>query len=146
MYRDHPVPERGFALLAAIVLLLLLSAIGVFMVTLSTVQHTTASQDLQGSRAYQAARSGVEWSMYQALQNRQCADQSDLILPAVTLANFTVHLRCLSQSYEEGDQQITVYQITAIAQSGVAGSSSYVERQLSSTLSLCLLDGVLCAD
>jgi MSHA biogenesis protein MshP len=146
MCRDRRVPEGGFVLLAAIILLVLLSAIGVFMVTLSTTQHATASQDSQGSRAYQAARSGVEWGMYQVLQNRQCADQSDLVLPAATLANFTVHMSCLSQSYEEGDQHLTVYQITATAQSGIAGSSGYVERQLSSTLSTCLLDGAACAD
>lgn len=146
MRPDRRRTDGGFALLSAVILLVLLSAIGAFMVTLSTVQQSTSSQDLLGSRAYQAARSGVEWGMYQVLQNNQCVARSEVVLPAATLAGFAIGLSCVARGYAEGDQQITVYQITAVANTGAAGSAGYVERQLSSTFSTCLLDGARCAD
>jgi len=55
------VRQRGFSVIAAIFLLVVLAALGAFMLTFSTVQQTTGTQDLQGARGYQAARSGVEW-------------------------------------------------------------------------------------
>jgi MSHA biogenesis protein MshP len=146
MLPDRHRTGGGFVLLSAVILLLLLAGIGAVMVTLSTVQNTTSSQDLQGSRAYQAARSGVEWGLVQVLQNNRCDSQSGLVLPANTLASFALHLTCTSNVYTEGEQQITVYQVIAVATSGIAGNAGYVERQLSSTFSTCLLAGSRCAD
>ena len=59
---------RGFSIVSAIFLLVVLSLLGSLMLTFSTVQHITGAQDVQGSRAYQAARAGIEWGLYQLLQ------------------------------------------------------------------------------
>ncbi len=67
MRDPRPSAQRGFAIVSAIFLLVVLGALGAFMVTLSTVQHTTSTQDMQGARAYQAARAGIEWGAYQVL-------------------------------------------------------------------------------
>ena len=56
---------RGFAIVSAIFILVVLSVLGAAMVSLSTSQHLGSAQDVQGARAYQAARSGVEWGLYQ---------------------------------------------------------------------------------
>jgi len=45
----------GFAIVSAIFLLVVLAALGAFMVTFSTTQHTAAATDLEGTHAYQAA-------------------------------------------------------------------------------------------
>ena len=65
-----PTMQRGFALVSAIFLIVALAALGVYMARIASIQHTNALQDLQGSAAYQAARSGAEWGAYQITQER----------------------------------------------------------------------------
>jgi MSHA biogenesis protein MshP len=55
---------RGFSLPTAIFLLVILALLGAFMVSLSTTQNVMSAQDVQGSRAYNAARAGMEWALY----------------------------------------------------------------------------------
>ncbi|MEB0134703.1 pilus assembly PilX N-terminal domain-containing protein [Actimicrobium sp. CCC2.4] len=150
MRPDRPAPAvpsgRGFALISAIFLLVVLSGLGVFIVTLSGVQNVTSTQDLQGARAYQAARAGFEWSAYQVLQNTRCATSSTLDLPGITLAGLSVLVQCAARTYEEGTRAITIYQITSTATFGVAGTTTYVERQLAAAIETCLLDGIPCVN
>ena len=50
--------QHGFAAIAAIFLVLVLAAFGAFMVSFSNTQHLNTARDVQGSRAYWAARAG----------------------------------------------------------------------------------------
>lgn len=130
-----PLTQRGFSIVAAIFLLVVLSALGAFMLTFSTVQHTTSAQDLQGSRAYQAARAGVEWGAYRALVNAACPFAATTLPPlAGTLGTFTVTVQCQSTPYTEGTFNGSVHTITSTAREGVVGSTNFVERQLQATL------------
>jgi len=60
---------RGFALVLAVFLIVTLATIGAYMLLVSNVQVETGVMDEQGARAYQAARAGLDWGAYQALQN-----------------------------------------------------------------------------
>lgn len=158
----HPLPSPppyrgrgingGFALVSAIFLLVVLAALGAFMVTLSTVQHITSAQDVQGSRAYQAARAGIEWGVYQVMAPENAnygltssfttqyacpAGASALNTLAGTLAGFNVSVTCARSTYDEGGNRVSVYRLTSTATSGAAGTTTYVERQLSATVSTC---------
>jgi MSHA biogenesis protein MshP len=130
--------QRGFSIVSAIFLLVVLSALGAFMVTFSTVQHTTSAQDIQGARAYQAARAGMEWGVYQVLQNGgACAAATSLSLSGA-LSGFNVNVQCIAPAgspYTEGESTVHLYQITSTATSGTLGSVGYVERQLQATVS-----------
>ena len=141
--------QQGFAIVAAIFLLVVLAALGAFMVTFSTVQHTTTAQDLQGVRAYQAARAGTEWGAYQILRNPAASFVSACrtvpvpqTLPALapTLANFTVTVECTATQYDEGSRTaaganpLWVYRVTSTATSGVVGQTGYIERQIQITI------------
>lgn len=57
--------SRGFAIVSAIFILVVLAALGAFIVNVSTNQQIGSALDVQGVRAYQAARAGVEWGVYQ---------------------------------------------------------------------------------
>lgn len=57
--------EHGFAIVTALFLLVVLAGLGGFVVSVSTNQHIGSAMDVQGVRAYEAARSGVEWGLYQ---------------------------------------------------------------------------------
>ena len=64
MIANRRFPESGsagFALPSAIFLLVVLSALGAFLLTFSSGQQMSSAADINGSRAYWAARAGIEW-------------------------------------------------------------------------------------
>jgi MSHA biogenesis protein MshP len=138
--RDQRLPhsrERGFSIVTAIFLLVVMAGLGAAMLTFSTVQQTTSTQDLQGSRAYQAARAGVEFGLYEVTRRGVCAATTPVTL-AGTLAAFSVTVACFTYPYTEAGHAVTVYQITSTAfQTGATvGSPNYVERQIVATVGL----------
>jgi MSHA biogenesis protein MshP len=59
-------PERragGFAIVSAIFILVVLASLAGFIVSVTATQSLTFAQDIQGARAYQAARAGTEWGI-----------------------------------------------------------------------------------
>jgi len=140
--RNHPITfrnagrstQRGFAIVAAIFLLVVLSALGAFMLTFSSVQHITSAQDIQGTRAYQTARTGIEWGAYQALRNSTCSPSTTLTAGG-TQAGFSIVVQCNAfPPTTEGGNTVSMYQIISTASQGTLGSATYVERQLQATL------------
>jgi MSHA biogenesis protein MshP len=134
--------RRGFAMVAVIALLAILAVFGASIVVISTSQQIGAALDLQGVRAYHAARGGVEWAMYQVLRNgRSCADlQGKTLAYGANLAGFSVTVGCRSSSHEEGSTPVTVFTISAtgcneaVCPTGGTPGTTYVERQLRLTL------------
>ena len=141
----------GFVLPSAIFLLVILASLAAFMVTISQIQNVTLTQDVQGSRAYQAARAGIEWGLYQVLDpgNATVVAPTDATWPgmpacvpntSLTIEGFAVSVRCTPYDYfEDGnDRRIRVYHLVATAQFGGApGAMSYIERQAEATVSKC---------
>lgn len=60
--------QRGFGAIAAIVILVILAVLAAAIVSVSTTQQVTSAQDVMSARAWQVARSGNEWGLYQALR------------------------------------------------------------------------------
>jgi MSHA biogenesis protein MshP len=124
-------PQRGFSLVMAIFILVVLSLLGVYMVRLSGVQQMASIYELQGARAYQAARAGLEWSIARINLGGSCADvNAQTALAFVDITGFTVKLTCTSSVYAEGSKNPVVYQINALSQYGAYDSADYVARQL----------------
>lgn len=151
--------QRGFSLVSAIFLLVILSALGVFMLSISTMQQTTSTQDMQGSLAYQAAKAGLEWGAYQVMNPeninppaggvvRYACAGSPTVLPAFTgsLSRFTVTVACTFADFDEGGNKLRVYQIISTAKLGVVGQTNYIERQLTASINTCrtTVDGPPC--
>ena len=119
---------RGFAIVSAIFLLVALAALGAFMVMFSNTQHLTSAQDIQGSRAYWAAKGGVQWAAGFIVANGGACPASPST-PAFG-DGFTVTVTCNSNVYREG-QDRRVYRIIATATAGgPVGSLNYIERQV----------------
>jgi len=129
-----PRTESGFVLPTAIFLLVILAALAAYMVSLSRTSHISSALDIQGGRAYQAARAGIEWAAWQLLQNPapSCvAAPPPLTFTGTTLAPFSVDVSCIqSGSYTDGADTVEIYQITSTATSGLPGEVDYVERQI----------------
>lgn len=124
--------QQGFAAVMAVFLLVVLAALGAFMVTTSTSQQLNSAQDIQGSRAYWAARAGIEW----AIGSLTAVPGACPIPPSpFTVDGFTLQMACTSSAFNEGGVTRTIYSVTAVASLGAAaGGTGYVERSLSASV------------
>jgi len=133
--------QQGFLLPAAIFILVILAALGAYALNITSIQQSTSLQDTQGTRAYQAARTGVEWAAYQVLNPGSTALANCPASPStITVDNFTVSVSCSRTDYSEqgSDHTIAMYDITSTASFGTAGALDFIQRQIQLTLSKCL--------
>lgn len=87
--------QAGVGLVTAIFLLVVLAGLGVASVTLFTSQQAGANLDLEGAKAYQAARAGIEWGLYEQLRHGRCAATNSFGFPATSvLGSFRVTVSC----------------------------------------------------
>lgn len=130
--------QKGFSLITAIFLLVVIAALGTFAVTLSTTQQQSAALDVMGARAYQAARAGIEWGAFQALRNGVCVNT---VLPAGTfpgtLSGFAVTVTCPSAIHADAagtgaPPTVTAWIITSTATQGTG--ADFVSRRISVTI------------
>jgi len=124
--------SRGVGLVTAIFLLVVLAALGVAMVSIFTTQQAGAALDEQGARAYQAARSGMEWGLYRQLQQGSCEPAASFGFPAnSSLSGFIVTVRC---QIADGRANIEATACNLQPPGGACPASTnspdYVERRL----------------
>lgn len=130
---------RGFSLITAIFLLVVLGTLGTLMVTFFAAQQQSSALDVMGSRAYHASRAGIEWAAFHVAQQPQDSGCVGIPTPlfaagtlAGTLSPFAVSLSCSPASAVEGVTPIYVYDLTSTATYGGApGNPDYVERVIS---------------
>jgi len=149
----HRRPEQGFLIIAAVFLLVVLAALVAYLMTVSTTSQASSAADYDSSRAYQAARSGIEWAAYQILRDpgggtfKASCDgggaTKNLTFAAPTLIGYTATITCSSVGATEGASAFRSYTLKSNAcnqpNSGAcpnasALSASYVEREVVLTL------------
>jgi MSHA biogenesis protein MshP len=155
---------HGFALASAIFILVVLAALAVGITLLTTQSQVGLARDLLGSRAYAAARAGLDWGVYGVLDPLNttatsgaaalpncpgaappnvcpvAASPASSIMPAgpfasSVLAGYTVTLQCSCADFTEAGRNVRVFQLKSTATSG-AGLGA-VERQLSARVAYC---------
>lgn len=131
--------ERGFALISAVLLLLLLAGLGTFMLTMSGVQNATITQSAISSRVYYGARSGLEWATHQAvapaLGDSVCAASTAFTAPPEGLDGVSITVECTRLRYcnnQNCTKETSYFRISSTASYGVPGDWNYAERKLSS--------------
>ncbi len=150
--------QRGFSIVTAIFLIVVLAALGAFIISVTGVQQASQALDIQGVRAYQAARAGIEWGAYQVLDPNNTLNPATcspvVVMPACppsptnlpalagSLSPFTVTVTCTETPTTEANREIRVYEIIATACNQApcpngAPASGYVERRITATLSKC---------
>lgn len=112
--------------MAAIFLVVTLATLGAFMLMFSNTAQLSSAQDLQGTRAYWAARGGLEWGLSSATTTCPTSPTT------LTLNGFTVVVTCSVQTYSEAGVNRNIFQFNSVAStSGSVGSATYVERSVS---------------
>jgi MSHA biogenesis protein MshP len=125
--------QQGFTLISAIFILVVLALLGSYMVRLSATQRVTTLYALQGARAYQAARAGVEWSIARIAIDGNCGTVNGAALTFSGLSGFSVALACNLQSYTEVNN-VDIYTVTSTSIYANYGDADYVYRQLQVSL------------
>ena len=124
--------ERGFTLVSAVFLTVVLVALGASLVSISAVQQTTSAQQLQAVRANYAARAGLEWAIGKATAPGVCAGTTTL--PAGTLggqlASFAVTVQCTQTSHDIDGTATSFYTVDVTVESGNYGSPDFVLRRV----------------
>ncbi len=137
--------QCGLSLITAIFLLVLLAGLGAAIVSVTTTSQTRSALDVMSARAYQAARSGVEWGLYQITINSSCVATSNLTFPATATtlgpgspSPFVVTVTCLRTI--DANNGPDVHTVTATSCNKPNGGAcpgtpglNYVERRLSVT-------------
>jgi len=155
--------QRGFAIAAAVFILVLLATLALAITMMTTQTATGHARDTLGSRAYQAARAGLDWGAYQVLDPLNttatsgsanlpnCPGVAGNVCPTAAapsssampttpfgtsvLSGISVSLQCWCADYTEVGRNIRVYQLRATATSGSGAAS--IERQLSARVAYC---------
>jgi MSHA biogenesis protein MshP len=126
--------QRGFTLVQAIFVLVVLGLLGAYMVTLGTVQQATSTQALLQARAYQAARAGLEWGLARVAAGVAVGAAFTV---ADTGCRVVVSIDEPGDSpYSEGVQSVRIYHITATASPVglTVANPDYVSRELQVTV------------
>lgn len=98
--------QRGAGLVTAIFLLVVLAGLATALVSVFGTQRQSAALDERGARVYQAARTGIEWALFQRSTNGAAycsapgaggarAAANSFALPADSvMAGFSVRVEC----------------------------------------------------
>ena len=114
--RNSTKPQRGFALPAAIFLLVVLGGLAAWLMRMTEQSMAQDALELEGERAYQAAQAGLEAGIYAARQpGANCGLIAQNIAFGNTLTRFTASVTCTAYSADEGGTSLVLYEITSKA-------------------------------
>jgi MSHA biogenesis protein MshP len=124
---------RGFSLVAALFLIVVVAALGAFAVRIGAGQQQTVNLELLSARALAAANSGIEFGAYQALKPASSCVSATLNLTEAGASGFSVDVTCSPSSHTEGGVSVNVYRIDATAYAGTYGTPDFVSRRVYAT-------------
>lgn len=155
MSRRFPASQRvttrrrqsGFGVIMIVVILVMLASLAASMVRMSWGTAVTSGNDIQATKARQAAKAGVEWGLYMALRGAWAGcTSSTQTLDLRSTSGMWVTVTCSGNAtpyVEGGDQggaprQVRIYTIEAVACNGAAACPDdnaatglgYVERRV----------------
>lgn len=141
------VKIKGFALPSAIFLLVVLAMLVVGLLALNNFFGKNSTLDTLDTKAYLAAKAGLEYGLYQANKNSSCSSTGQTInLSGAFFQGFRATYTCTSQTSNEAGTTTTYYRVTSVGCNTTSAtatcpetttkpsSEDYVEKSLSATL------------
>jgi len=135
--------QKGFSLVSAIFVIVILSLIGTYIVSISALTGASGSLAIQGVKAFYAAKSGLEWGIYKVAPSAvsggsapyNCpASPTTLTLTQGGLAGFSAVVTCTQSAFTEGGVTYNVFQLSSTGQFATPASADYASRQLYATV------------
>lgn len=132
--------QKGFSAIIAIILVVFFALIGTYMTTLSNISSLNTTQSLRSMQAWFAAKSGLNWAVFDAIQNNAVALNCGGAGPSFTLSGggsdgYDIEVTCTSTTFVETGfctvlNPCTTYSLTVFAENGSPGDITYVSRTL----------------
>lgn len=130
--------QRGFAIVAALFLVVVIALLGAFMLSISNTGNVSSVRDLEGVHAYRAARMGMEWAASTLCNGNGCSAPLNYCptIPSpldTSPDGFSVVVTCNLSTFNEsdsnGDLPRYIFKVTSTASKGGApGNIGWVER------------------
>ena len=117
--------QHGFGLVAAMFVIIIITAVITAMARLAEAQNATNSMAIQQARAYQAARAGLEYGVAQVLADGSCT--------GFNLDGFAIGVTCVAQAgvlVPEESQTVRFFTITSTSDFGATGGVDHAHRSL----------------
>jgi MSHA biogenesis protein MshP len=122
----HTVKQGGFALIAALFVLVVLAVIGTFAVRASVTQQNASDLDLLTAHADSALHTGVEYAAARLAPPNNCAAlPPNLNLPTGVTVTFDL---CIVTSYTVDSVAVNVFTVDLTAAQGAYGAPGFVSR------------------
>lgn len=125
--------QRGFAIISAIFLVIMLGTIALALFAISSSMHQSAALQVREAKALNAARAGIEYAAYQEISagvdSAACNSATTL-----NLNGFSVIVSCSGTQHTVSGQEQDIYHLSAVASSGSWGELGYVRRQVQTVL------------
>ena len=132
-------PQHGLALVNAIFLLVVLAALGAYMVSVGGVQQATTTQALIAARVNLGAKSGIEWGINRVIsprrRRRAFPRPRAFALSGSGLQGVSVAATCSATGHVVGPTTYYVYYLTSTATHGTAGDPDYAARRMEAAVS-----------
>lgn len=138
--------QAGFSLVAAVFLIVVLAALGAFVVQLAMSQYQSANLELLEARAQAAAEAGIEYGANLVLQTPPaiCINPNSypFVLTQGALKGFAVTVTCTPTTHQvysgtpPAAKNYVVYSLAATASSGIYGRPDYVARRVTRNVTL----------
>ena len=127
--------QGGFALIAAIFVIVVLALLGTFAVRVGAGEEQTAGATVIELRAQQAALAGIEYGANQALINKACSATTPSLNLDGALNGFVVQVTCNSHPHSSTlpTSPLHDYVLDSTATQGAYGSPDYVARHVTRT-------------
>ena len=136
--------NKGFALPSAIFLLVIIAMLTAGLLFMNKFFQKNSALDTLDTKAYLAAKAGLEYGLYQANKSSIClAGGQTISVSGAFFQGFKVTYTCTSQTSDEAGLILTYYRITAVG-CNTAGAScpdltakpnneDYVEKSITAT-------------
>jgi MSHA biogenesis protein MshP len=121
--RERDAGGRGFTMISALFLLVVLTALGAALAKVSMRQQLGSASDLASAYAQQAARAGLEWGAWKVLKETSttpaaCFASTNISLSGA-LAGMVVTVSCTrtpgSGTVSDGDTSLAFFKLVANA-------------------------------
>ena len=124
--------SRGFSMVTAIFILVIVATLAAFMVTISGVQQRTSALSVLSTRALFAADSGVQWAVHSVLTAGNCsAFPANFVLTGGAANGYRVSASCSASAHTEApNPPYNVYRLSVTASLGTLGGEDYVSRTI----------------
>ena len=132
--KDQRIKQRGFTIVSAVFIVVILALIGSYIVSISSLTRTSENLGILGLRTYFAANSGLEWGIYQVTNGPgpyNCpASPTTLNLTQAGLNGFKVVVTCTQNTFIERGKSFKIFEFESFGEFGVVSSIDYTSRLL----------------